>query len=415
MLDIKISSSRTRARRGSIQSAHGEIQTPAFVTVGTKGTVKSLTPEHLALTGTQFVFVNTYHMVLSPGVERVENHGGIHAMSRINMPIITDSGGFQVFSLGQTYAKASAADEFGGERRPSLVSISEDGVEFRSHIDGTKYMFTPEFSIDAQKRIGADFIVAFDEDIVNKASYKYSKESTERTHRWAQRSIEELNRNGAPRLASRSKLARLAPPTRNEPGLFAVMPSMYGVIHGGRFEDLRKWSAETIAGMDFGCLALGGVSVGIDSDQLRNEVMWVSEVLGTDPRPRHLLGIATLSDVLIGVRAGFDTFDCVLPTRYARMGRLYDADYSDLSKFDGYSGKDTAWTIDILKAENKNAYEKVCPTCDCYTCTNYTKSFLHHLYKQRELLAYTLGTIHNLYWIEKFFETIRKSVEEGRI
>lgn len=405
LLDIKATSSSSRARRGVITSPHGDIQTPAFVTVGTKGTVKSLTPEQLKLTGTQFVFVNTYHMVLSPGVERVAVHGGIHAMSHIDRPIITDSGGFQVFSLGQSHSEASIADEFGGERRPSLVSISEDGVEFRSHIDGTKYMFTPEFSISAQKKIGADFIVAFDEDIVNKASENYTRESTERTHRWAKRSIEELKRDDSP---------RLAPPTRNKvPKLF--IPYMYGVIHGGRFEELRKWSAQTIAGMDFVCLALGGVSVGIDSQQLRNEVTWVSDVLGTDPRPRHLLGIATLSDVLIGVRAGFDTFDCVLPTRYARMGRLYDVDYSDLSKFDGYAGKDTTWTLDILKAEHKDAYERVCPTCECYTCSNYTKSFLHHLYKQRELLAYTLGTIHNLYWIEKFFESIRTEIEEGRM
>lgn len=400
-LSIKATSTSSRARRGIMTTAHGSIQTPAFVTVGTKGTVKSLTPEQLELTGTQFIFVNTYHMVLSPGVERVAAHGGIHAMSHINKPIITDSGGFQVFSLGQSHSEASIADEFGGARRPSLVSISEDGVEFRSHIDGTKYMFTPEFSISAQKKIGADFIVAFDEDIVNKASEKYTRESTERTHRWAKRSIEELKKDGAP---------RLVPPTGSK--LFT--PIMYGVIHGGRFEELRKWSAQTIAGMDFGCLALGGVSVGIDSDQLRNEVTWVSEVLGDDPRPRHLLGIATLSDVLIGVRAGFDTFDCVLPTRYARMGRFYNADYSDLSKFDGYTGRDTAWTLDILKAEHKDAYEKICPTCECYTCTNYTKAFLHHLYKQRELLAYTLGTIHNLYWIEKFFESIRTEIENDR-
>ncbi|KXK08883.1 MAG: Queuine tRNA-ribosyltransferase [Microgenomates bacterium OLB22] len=266
-------------------------------------------------------------------------------------------------------------------------------MEFRSHIDGRKVLFTPEFSISAQKKIGADFIVAFDEDILNKASEKYTKESTERTHRWALRSLAEFEKK------------KDAPPHRQR---------MYGVLHGGRYEDLRKWSAQTIAAMPFECLALGGVSVGIENKELREEVSWVSDVLHSDPRPRHLLGISTLPDVLFGVKLGFDTFDCVLPTRYARMGRLYDADYSSLELYER-PRRDVDFTLDILSKKYKRDMGHISSHCDCYVCKTYTRAYLHHLFTQRELLAYRLGTIHNLFWIEQFFAEIRRSVEGGKM
>lgn len=389
--DISSNSSKTRARRGALSSAHGDVQTPAFVTVGTKATIKSLAPEDLSLTGTQYIFVNTYHMVLAPGEEIVQQAGGVHAFSHLNKPIITDSGGFQVFSLGRNHGIAE--QDWTEKQKPAGVKISEDGVEFRSHIDGRKVLFTPEFSISAQKKIGADFIVAFDEDILNKASEKYTKESTERTHRWALRSLAEFEKK------------KDAPPHRQR---------MYGVLHGGRYEDLRKWSAQTIAAMPFECLALGGVSVGIENKELREEVSWVSDVLHSDPRPRHLLGISTLPDVLFGVKLGFDTFDCVLPTRYARMGRLYDADYSSLELYER-PRRDVDFTLDILSKKYKRDMGPISSHCDCYVCKTYTRAYLHHLFTQRELLAYRLGTIHNLFWIEQFFAEIRRSVEGGKM
>ena len=400
---IKYKSSLSRARLGTLSCAHGDIQTPAFVTVGTKGTVKSLLPDVLDKTNTQFIFVNTYHMVLSPGEDIVRASGGIHAFSKLDKPIITDSGGFQVFSLGRTDAsgkkqamagEAPHDDEF-GKTKPSLVKITQDGVEFRSHIDGKKFFFTPEFSIDAQKKIGADFIVAFDEDILNKASEKYTRDSTERTHKWAERSIDELKKPS------------------NYYSNFS--PTMYGVIHGGRFEALRKWSAQTIAGMDFGALALGGVSVGLETDELAQETQWVSDVIHTDPRPRHLLGIGTLRDIVQGVKMGFDSFDCVLPTRYARMGRLYDFPYDQYEITEIPVKKDYDWTLDITAQKYAGDMSPISSSCDCYTCTNFTRAYLHHLFKQRELLAYSLATIHNLYFIEDFFGRIREYVKLGKI
>jgi queuine tRNA-ribosyltransferase len=389
--DIPHSSSKTRARRGVLSCAHGVVQTPAFVTVGTKATVKALTPEDLTLTGTQYIFVNTYHMVLAPGENVVQQAGGVHTFSHMNVPIITDSGGFQVFSLGKHLGVEE--QDWNEKQKPTGVKISEDGVQFRSHIDGKKVLFTPEFSISAQKKIGADFIVAFDEDILNKASEKYTKESTERTHLWAQRSLAEFERKDD------------APSHRQR---------MYGVIHGGRFEDLRKWSAQTIAEMPFECLALGGVSVGIENKELREEVSWVSDVLHTDQRPRHLLGISTLPDVIFGVKKGFDTFDCVLPTRYARMGRLYDADYHSLDRFEKPQ-RDVDFTLDIMAKKYKSDMGPISEYCECHVCKTYSRAYLHHLFSQRELLGYRLATIHNLYWIEQFFGNIRKSIEGGKM
>ncbi|MFS8158667.1 MAG: tRNA guanosine(34) transglycosylase Tgt [Candidatus Roizmanbacteria bacterium] len=411
--DILYKSSLSRARCGLLNSPHGTVQTPAFVTVGTKASVKSLPPDMLGKTNTQFIFVNTYHIVLSPGEDIVFQAGGVHEFSKLDKPIITDSGGFQVFSLGRKDADSPDLDEF-GKNKPSLVKIDEDGVEFRSHIDGRKVIFTPEFSIDAQKKIGADFIVAFDEDILNKASRKYTKESTDRTHRWAKRSITELKKGSYFGLSSDSDASRFRHLTApSSARLFT--PIMYGVIHGGRFEDLRKWSAETIAGMDFGALALGGVSVGLDIDELAQETQWVSDVIHTDPRPRHLLGIGTLRDVIQGVKMGFDSFDCVLPTRYARMGRLYDFPYDEYDITEIPVKKDYDWTLDISKKQFAGDMSPVSSSCECYTCKNFTRAYLHHLFKQRELLAYSLTTIHNLYFIEDFFAKIREYVKDGRI
>ncbi len=384
--DIHHKSSKSRARRGLIKTPHGDVQTPAFVTVGTKGTVKALGPEDLEKTGTQFVFANTYHLVLSPGADLVEKLGGIHKMSGIQKPMSTDSGGFQAFSLAFPDRKnmyellPQHDDAIEGEmKRKPLAKISDNGVEFTSHIDGKKYLFTPESSIEAQKKIGADFIVAFDECIYNGATKEYTKRATDRTHEWALRSIAQLNKGS-------NKGATLKGPG----------PDLYGVIQGGCFKDLREQSTKFITAQPFFGIALGGISVGETNDELREQIKWVMDDLYEDSRPRHLLGISTLDDVLFAVKQGVDTFDCILPTRDARIGKLY---------------VEGGTSIDIEKALYKNDTSFI----NEELLGGVTFAYLHHLFKQRELLAYRLATINNLFMIEKFFAQIRKDIEEDKL
>lgn len=385
--DIPVQSSKSRARRGILTTPHGVVQTPAFVTVGTKATIKSLTPQDVEKTGTQFMFANTYHLVLSPGTDIIAAHGGIHAMSGINKPMITDSGGFQVFSLAFPDAKSkrdgvSLTPGDVDEDQPALVTISEDGVEFRAHSDGKKYFFTPEFSIEAQQKIGADFMVAFDECIYNGATKKYTEEATRRTHEWAVRSIKK------------------ADSTCSEQG----PQRLYGVIQGGMFKDLREMSTEYTASLPYFGIALGGVSVGETTEELTDEITWMMDVLHSDKRPRHLLGISTFDDVLYGVKQGVDTFDCILPTRDARTGRLYikTGEKNGIGVYD---------KVNIKNAEYKNRIEAF----HSETLGTVTYAYMHHLFKQKELLFYRLATIHNLFMIEQFFSEIRTAIEDGRI
>jgi len=385
--NIPVQSSKSRSRRGILTTPHGVVQTPAFVTVGTKATIKSLTPQDVEKTGTQFMFANTYHLVLSPGTDIVAAHGGIHAMSGINKPMITDSGGFQVFSLAFPDAKSkregvSLTPGDADDNQPALVTISDDGVEFRAHSDGQKYFFTPEFSIEAQQKIGADFMVAFDECIYNGATKKYTEEATRRTHEWAVRSIKKAEitcaDNGPQRL--------------------------YGVIQGGMFKDLREMSTEYTASLPYFGIALGGVSVGETIEELTDEITWMMDVLHADKRPRHLLGISTFDDVLYGVEQGIDTFDCILPTRDARTGRLY-------VRTGEKNGIGVYEKINIKNAEYKSRVEAF----HSESLGEVSYAYLHHLFKQKELLFYRLATIHNLYMIEQFFAEIRTAIEDGRL
>lgn len=386
--DIPVQSSISRARRGILKTPHGTIQTPAFVTVGTKATVKALSPEDLEKMKTQFIFANTYHLVLSPGPDVIAAHGGIHAMSGIEKPMITDSGGFQVFSLSFPHRKNmyqlsdSASTVEDDETHPTLVKITNDGVTFRAHTDGTEYTFTPEFSIDAQQKIGADFMVAFDECIYNGATKKYTEQATHRTHEWAVRSVKKAK-----------STCEIDGPQR-----------VYGVIQGGRFQDLRTMSTEYIASLPVFGIGLGGVSVGEKNEELREEVEWIMDVLHSDPRPRHLLGISTFDDVLYAVKQGLDTFDCILPTRDARTGRLYVR----VGEKDGVGIYDK---INIRNAQWKSNIEPI----NADSLGNVSYAYLHHLLKQRELLYYRLATIHNLYMTEQFFKEIRQAIEDGKL
>lgn len=437
-------SKKSDARLGILTTPHGQVKTPAFVTVGSKGTVKSLTPEDLDRVGTQMVFVNTYHTALSPGIEIVEKAGGIHQLSGIKQVIITDSGGFQVFSLpgakrrNDAKKKARRNDaHYNNFVPPVKVKISDDGVEFRSPIDGKSFFFTPEFSIEAQKKIGGDLMVAFDECTYYGASYKYTKKAMERTHSWAKRSLVEFDKRPVnenllvSQLASRPELragagplARLVasngggsarsfaqtPPERVKfLGGFNKDQRLFGVIQGGLFKDLRQQSAKFISSLPFFGLAIGGVSVGETKKEMREQVSWVREVIKDDPRPLHLLGVGEVDDIFATVKMGVDSMDCVIPTRHARMGKLYRKVRS--SRFKAQSHKE----IDIFKSKYRGDLNPVDESCQCYTCRHFTRAYLHHLFKQRELLGYRLATIHNLYFFERLFKNIRRLIKEDKL
>ncbi len=381
-------SKKSKARLGEIKTSHGVVKTPAFVAVGTKGTVKALTPELVENIGTQVAFVNTYHLVTHPGVEIIEKAGGIHKYSKLNIPLMSDSGGFQVFSLARDQRKADVR----GEEEPMVVKISEDGVKFRSTFDGKLIEFTPEKSMEYQAKIGADINMAFDECTYYPATHDYAEKAMKRTHEWLKRCIKK----------------------------YVGAQYLYGVIQGATFEDLRKKSAEFVVGLDTPGVAIGGVSVGESKKEMREQVKWVSEYLPKD-RPVHLLGVGQIDDIIDLVKYGIDTFDCVEPTRLARMGVLYQNRgsipfFSTASPQRGSQAivskkvSSPPEKIDITKSIYKNNLEKVDEDCDCYVCKNFTKSYLHHLFKQREILGYTLATYHNLWVMEQLFAKIRELI-----
>lgn len=373
-------------RAGKISTPHGDIETPAYVVVGTKATVKSLTPEMLQDIGAQVVLANTYHLYLQPGQELVKKAGGFAKFMNWNGPTMTDSGGFQVFSLGAAFGERVSkvakgevenkkVDDGGTGNHGKLANIDEEGVTFKSHLDGSTHRFTPESSMAIQWNLGADMIFAFDECTSPQAKYEYQREAMERTHRWALRSLEAHE--------------KLDP--ENVQALFAV-------VQGGRHQDLRKESAETLSkmrteqGNEFDGFGIGG---SFDKDDIGTAVAWVNESL-PEEKPRHLLGIGEPLDILGGVENGCDLFDCVTATRIARNGSLYTK-----------NGK-----INILNAQFRDDFSPIDSDCGCYTCKNYTKAYLAHLFHGKEILANTLASIHNLYFMVNFVKEIRKAILE---
>ena len=399
-------SEKSRARIGEIRTTHGVIKTPAFMVAGTKGTIKALPPQFIKDIGIQAGFVNSYHLMAHPGVEIIQKAGGIHKYSQLNIPLMSDSGGFQVFSLaknskarhanflapvgvGVSSPSPSRKADIRGEEQPLVVKISEDGVKFRSTFDGTLIEFTPEKSMEFQRMIGADINMAFDECIPYGSSYEYSKKATERTHHWLLRSIGQYQKSNI------------------------KDQKLYAVIQGGTFEDLRKKSAEFVVSQNTPGVAIGGVSVGESKKEMREQVGWVADYLPKD-RPVHLLGVGQIDDIIDLVKYGVDSFDCVEPTRLARMGRIYQMTRLDTVPLSGrYLRLED--DIDILKTIYKNNLEKVDKNCQCYVCQNFTKAYLHHLFKQKEILGYTLATYHNLWVMEKLFEEIREMISKDII
>jgi len=383
-IEAKIPSSLGRA--GVLVTPHGEIKTPAFVTVGTKATVKSLTPEQIAGTGAQVVLANTYHLYLQPGEEVVKEAGGLGNFMNWPGPTMTDSGGFQAFSLGVAYGQGigkfiSANDPEAeimerlkdGKIENKKANVTEEGVEFKSIIDGSTHFLSPEKSIQIQQRLGADIIFALDDFTSPHADMGKIKATIERTERWAGRCIKEMERLKDGKMEKQM---------------------LFGIVQGGRYEELRKMSANQISKMDFDGFGIGGTFI---KEDMATAVAWVNEILPED-KPRHLLGVGEPIDLLLGVENGCDTFDCVAPTRMARNGGLY-------TKY----GK-----INILNAKYKNLFEPVEVGCGCYTCQNYSSAYLNHLFKAKEMLAATLATIHNLYFLNSLMSQIRDSILEGK-
>lgn len=365
-------SRNSRARVGRIHTSHGIIDTPNFVAVGTNGTVKALDNSLLHDIGLQLMFCNTYHLLLQPGTKIVKNAGGLHQFINRKLPIITDSGGFQVFSL----AYGSVADELKSrgtkKQGGSVIKITEEGVLFRSYRDGAKILLTPESSIQAQKDLGADIIIPFDELPPYHISNDVLKRSLARTHRWEKRSLD----------------AHLENPQGQ---------AMYAVVHGGINLDLRKESCEYLQKLPFNGYAIGG-SMGKNKEEMHHLLSYTLPLL-PDDKPNHLLGIGDLASIERSIPLGIDTFDSSYPTRAARHGIL-------LTDKGG---------LNITKAENASKFSPIDEKCECPTCSKFSLAYLHHLFKARELTSYSLATAHNLYFMVKLMQKYRQLILENMI
>jgi len=341
------------ARRGQLTTAHGDIQTPAFMPVGTQASVKSLSPQDLKEVGAQIILGNTYHLYLRPGHELVAQLGGLHRFSSWDRPILTDSGGYQVFSLS------------------ALRKLSPEGVLFQSHIDGSKHWFTPEGVMDIQINLGSDIMMVLDECVSYDTSWEYTRNSVYLTTNWAKRSVQAYPPGNGQQLA-------------------------FGIVQGGFFPDLRTRSAEEITALPFSGYAVGGLSVGEPQEVMRDILAHTAPLLPRD-KPRYLMGVGTPRNLVDAVALGIDMFDCVLPTRNARNGTLYTS-----------QGK-----INIKRREFRADESALDPACDCYTCQTFSRAYLRHLYTAKELLAYRLNTIHNLAYYAHLMHRIREAIAGG--
>lgn len=358
---------RTKARRGRVTTPHGVIETPIFMPVGTAATVKGMRPEEVKELGAQIILSNTYHLYLRPGHEIVKEAGGLHKFMNWDKPILTDSGGFQVFSLG------------------TMRKITEEGVAFRSHIDGSKHMISPEKSIEIQHALGSDIMMAFDECAPYPADRRYVKDSLERTTRWLKR-CKEYHEQYCEEHGGESQILGEG-----------VNQSLFGIMQGGMYNDYRKQSAEEIVALDLPGYAIGGLSVG-EPKEMMYEVMDECVDYLPKEKPRYLMGVGSPDCLFEGVERGIDMFDCVLPTRIARHGMAMTS-----------QGK-----VNIKNAKYERDFTPLDPECDCYTCRNYSKAYLRHLYKSNELLSAMLMSNHNLHFLVKTMTNIRKAIDEDR-
>lgn len=367
-----------RARTGIIHTDHGDIETPIFMPVGTQATVKTLDSSDLHDINAQIILGNNYHLHLRPGEDVIAQTGGIHKFMNWPKPILTDSGGFQVFSLGLQKLKK----EKNGGPNGQLVKIDEDGVDFRSHIDGSKHRFTPESAIECEHKIGADIIMAFDECTPDDVPYEYAEEAMERTHRWAKRSLEAHLKN------------------TNHHG---YKQFLFGIIQGAKHEDLRKKSVEFICGLNFDGIAVGGESIGYNMEATREILDWIAPYLPED-KPRYTMGVGLdPADLLAVVEKGIDIFDCVAPTRLARHGMLFvSPKVNDKHR------------INITNAAFEKDFGPIDPDCQCPTCKSYTRAYLHHLFSAQETTSQRLASIHNLHFLLDLMRQARETIKQDK-
>ncbi len=351
-LEILHVDKQTGARYGILHTPHGDVEVPMFMPVGTLATVKTLSPEELKEMGTGVILANTYHLSIRPGADIVQKAGGLHKFMNYDGPILTDSGGFQVFSLA--------------EKR----KITEDGVTFKNHLNGDKLFFSPEVSIGIQEQLGADIIMSFDECIPYPSSYEYTKKSTERTLRWAKRGLDAHKREDQ---------------------------ALFGIVQGGDYEDLREMCATELVKMDFDGYSIGGTSIGEPKEACFRMIDYAVKCLPQD-KPRYLMGVGSIDYLLGGIARGIDMFDCVLPTRLARHGALMTS-----------HGR-----INIKNAEYKEDFTPLDDECDCYCCKNYTKAYLRHLYVCDETFGKRLMSIHNVRFLIHLMEGARQAIKEDR-
>jgi queuine tRNA-ribosyltransferase len=341
------------ARRGKLVFSRGLVETPAFMPVGTCGTVKAMTPEEVKESGAQIILGNTFHLMLRPGIEVIKKHGDLHDFMQWHGSILTDSGGFQVFSLTK------------------VRKLTEQGVEFQSPIDGEKVFLDPERSVAVQRALGADVVMVFDECTPYPASEKQAKSSMELSLRWAQRSKQAHGKNGS---------------------------ALFGIVQGGIYPELRDQSLKGLMDIGFDGYAIGGLSVGEPKEDMVRILNYLAPKMPRD-KPRYLMGVGTPEDLIAGVKQGIDMFDCVMPTRNARNGHLFTSQ----------------GIVRIRNSSYKSDLSSLDPNCDCYTCRNYSRAYLHHLDRCKEILGARLNTIHNLYFYQKLMQNLRQAIEKGKL
>jgi queuine tRNA-ribosyltransferase len=401
MFVVRTRSVDSRARTGTLSLAHGSVQTPAFVPLATRGAVKGLEPRDVEQLGYEMVLGNTFHLFLAPGPELIKEFGGLHAFMRWRRPIITDSGGFQVFSMGHGTvadeikgrrgqgepddARAARSGEAGcragGRRAGAILSIAEEGVRFRSYIDGSEQFLSPERSMAVQATLNSDIALVFDECTPFHATRDYTARSTERTHRWLERCLHWHAEHGPARQA------------------------VYGIVQGGIEQDLRTESTATVAASGCDGIAIGG-SLGQDKRQMYEVVSWTTAELDrlAADRPRHLLGIGDIDDLIAGVELGIDTFDCAMPTRLGRHGVAV------------VPNPDARWRVDLVKGRWSQSREPILDGCPCPACSaGYSRAYLHYLLRAGELTARRLITLHNLSFIARLMADVRAAVDDGRL
>jgi queuine tRNA-ribosyltransferase len=380
---VRTRSVNSRARAGTLHLAHGDVETPAFVPLATKGAVKTLEPRDVSALGYELILGNTFHLLLSPGPELVKELGGLHRFMRWERPIITDSGGFQVFSMGH----GNVADEIKGRRRSpveqrdgAILAIEEDGVRFRSYVDGREWFLGPERSMEVQAALRSDIALVFDECTPFHVARDYTARSTERTHRWLERCLHWHREHGPPDQA------------------------VYGIVQGGVEPDLRRESAAVVAASGCDGIAIGG-TLGRDKDQMHEVVSWATTELErlAPARPRHLLGIGEVDDLIACVERGIDTFDCAMPTRLGRHGMALVPDPGG------------RWRVDLAKPVWRASPEPILDGCPCPACTTgYSRAYLHYLVRAGELTGLRLITLHNLSFIARLMCDLRRAIEEDR-